>query len=90
VFGNRITEKGGGGVQLWRKMGEKGKKSDLKAGHVRPKNKYVQTYIGTFNRTRAGAWVSSESCVRTYVSKFKRMRAGKCVCDGALRSNTRR
>jgi hypothetical protein len=44
-------------------MGEKGKKSDLKTGHVRPKNEYVRTYIGTLDRTRAGAWVSSESCV---------------------------
>jgi hypothetical protein len=34
--------------------GEKGRNSDLKAGHVRPKNEYVRTYISTFDRTRAG------------------------------------
>jgi hypothetical protein len=34
--------------------GENGRNSDLKAGHVRPKNEYVRTYISTFNRTPAG------------------------------------
>jgi hypothetical protein len=33
--------------------GGKGKESDLKAGHVRPKNECIRTYIGTFERTRA-------------------------------------
>jgi hypothetical protein len=36
------------------KMGKRGGKCDLKAGHERPKTEYVQTYIGTFDRTRAG------------------------------------
>jgi hypothetical protein len=58
------------------KMGKRGKESDLKAGHVRPKNECVRTYISTFDRTHAGAWVSSESCIRTYVSKFECMHAG--------------
>jgi hypothetical protein len=44
----------GEGVRLWKKMGERGKKSDLKAGHVRPKTEYVRTYISTFDCTRAG------------------------------------
>jgi hypothetical protein len=33
--------------------GKKGK-SDLKAGVDGPKTEYVRTYIGTFDRTRAG------------------------------------
>jgi hypothetical protein len=40
-----------------RKMRERAGESDLKAGHVRPINEYVRTYIGTFDRTRACAWV---------------------------------
>jgi hypothetical protein len=71
-------------------MGERGRESDLKAGHVRPKSEYVRTYISMFDRTRAESRVSSESCVRMYVSKFERMRAGSRVCDGVLWSNTRR
>jgi hypothetical protein len=51
-------------------MGERGRESDLKAGHVRPKNEYIRMYIRPYS-----CWVSSESCVRTYVSKFERMRA---------------
>jgi hypothetical protein len=39
------------------KMGGKGGKCDLKAGHKRPETEYVQTYRSTFDRTRAGAWV---------------------------------
>jgi hypothetical protein len=33
--------------------GEKGRESDLKAGHARPKNEYVRTYLSTFDRTHA-------------------------------------
>jgi hypothetical protein len=39
------------------KMRERGRESDLKGGPVRPKNECGRTYISTFNRTRAGAWV---------------------------------
>jgi hypothetical protein len=41
----------------WGKIGGEGKKCDLKTGHARPKTEYVRTYIGTFDRTHAGAWV---------------------------------
>jgi hypothetical protein len=44
---------GGEGVRRWVENGEKRKESDLKAGHVRPKNECVRTYISTFDRTRA-------------------------------------
>jgi hypothetical protein len=40
-------------VRRWGKMGEKGRESDLKAGHVRPKNKYVRMYLSTFDRIHA-------------------------------------
>jgi hypothetical protein len=36
------------------KNGGKGKENDLKAGHVIPKNECVRTYIGMFDRIRAG------------------------------------
>jgi hypothetical protein len=41
----------------WGKIRGEGKKCDLKTGHTIPKTEYVRTYIGTFDRTRAGAWV---------------------------------
>jgi hypothetical protein len=69
----------GGGVRLVGKMGEKGKKSDLKAGLDGPKTEYVRTYIGTFDRTRAGACVCEAACVRTYASTFERTRAVQWV-----------
>jgi hypothetical protein len=56
-------------------MRGKGGKSDLKAGLDGPKTEYVRTYIGTFDRTRAGEWVRAAACVRTYASTFERTRA---------------
>jgi hypothetical protein len=57
VFGWCMGEKG----RRWEeervygtgKMGERGRENDLKAGHARPKNEYIRTYISTFDRTYA-------------------------------------
>jgi hypothetical protein len=37
-------------------MRERGGEGDLKVGLDGPKTEYVRTYIGTFDRTRAGEW----------------------------------
>jgi hypothetical protein len=66
----------------WGKWGRR-KKSDLKAGLDGPKTEYVRTYIGTFDRTRAGACVCEAACVRTYASTFERTRAVQWVRAGA-------
>jgi hypothetical protein len=68
----------GGGYGWWGKWGKK-KKSDLKAGLDGPKAEYFRTYIGTFDRTRAGACVCEAACVRTYASTFERTRAVQWV-----------
>jgi hypothetical protein len=57
-------------VQPKERNGERGVKSDLKAGHKRPKTEYVQTYTSAFDRTRAGEWCVCACDVRTYISKF--------------------
>jgi hypothetical protein len=56
-LGRRRTEEreGRGLCTAAGKMGERGGKCDLKAGHEGPKTEYVRTYISTFDRTRAGA-----------------------------------
>jgi hypothetical protein len=72
-------------VGLWKgctaegEMRGGGGKSDLKAGLDGPKTEYVRTYIGTFDRTRAGACVCEAACVRTYASTFERTRAVQWV-----------
>jgi hypothetical protein len=47
VSGNAVRPKG-------KNEGKKGGEGDLKAGLDGPKTEYVRTYIGTFDRTRAG------------------------------------
>jgi hypothetical protein len=47
----------GGAVRRLEEMGERGKESDLKNCSRWPKTEYIRTYIGTFDRTHAGAWV---------------------------------
>jgi hypothetical protein len=37
-------------------MRERGGEGDLKASLDGPKTEYVRTYIGMFDRTRAGEW----------------------------------
>jgi hypothetical protein len=82
---------GFGGLYGWLgKMGERGGENDLKVGHEGPKTECVRTYIGTFDRTRAGCMSVCASYVRTYASKFERMRAVQCVRKGALLSNSPR
>jgi hypothetical protein len=70
---------GMGGCTAGGENGGKRKKSDLKAGLDGPKTEYVRTYIGTFDRTRAGACVCEAACVRTYASTFERTRAVQWV-----------
>jgi hypothetical protein len=70
------------GVRPKEKMGERGVKSDLKAGQKRPKIEYVRTYTCAFDRTRAGEWCVCAYDVRTYISKFERTRAVQWVCEG--------
>jgi hypothetical protein len=79
-------ERDGGGVGFSvrpkERNGERGVKSDLKAGHKRPKTEYVRTYKCAFDRTRAGEWCVCACDVRTYISKFERTRAVLWVCEG--------
>ena len=39
----------GAGCGKWKR----GRESDLKIGHERPKTEYIRTYLSTFDRTRA-------------------------------------
>jgi hypothetical protein len=80
ILGRRRTEvRGWGGCTAGGENGGKRKKNDLKAGLDGPKTEYVRTYIGTFDRTRAGACVCEAACVRTYASTFERTRAVQWV-----------
>jgi hypothetical protein len=51
-------DRGGVGfsVRPKERNGERGVKSDLKAGHKIPKTEYVRTHKGAFDRTRASEW----------------------------------
>jgi hypothetical protein len=85
IVGRRRTEEGlGVGCTAGGEMRGRMKKSDLKAGLDGPKTEYVRTYIGTFDRTRAGACVCAAACVQTYASTFERTRAVQWVRAGAM------
>jgi hypothetical protein len=62
------------------KMGEGGKKCDLKVGHEKPKSEYVRTYRSTFDRTCAGAWVCV-CVIRSNLCKQVRTHACSAVCE---------
>jgi hypothetical protein len=82
-WGGEGRRRGKGGCTAGGENGGRRKKSDLKAGLDGPKTEYVRTYIGTFDRTRAGACVCEAACVRTYASTFERTRAVQWVRAGA-------
>jgi hypothetical protein len=71
-------------------IGEKEKNSDLKAGHMRPKYECVRTYLGAFERTCAECMCVKWAMRSNVKGTFERIRASVCVCDGVLRSNTRK
>jgi hypothetical protein len=56
-LGRRRTEKGFQAVRLLGKKWENGKQCDLKNYSRWPKIEYVRTSVGTFDHTRAVAWV---------------------------------
>jgi hypothetical protein len=70
------------GVRLKEKMRGKEGKNDLKAGLDGPKTEYVRTYIGTFDRTRAGEWVS---CSGMRSNLCKHVRTHSCSAVGESR-----
>jgi hypothetical protein len=80
-----VRDGGEGRYVLYGRRENEGKrgKNDLKTGLDGPKTEYVRTYIGTFDRTRAGEWVCEAACVRTYASTFERTRAVQWVRAGA-------
>jgi hypothetical protein len=67
----------GGCTAEGKNEGKRGK-NDLKAGLDGPKTEYVRTYIGTFDRTRAGEWVSC-SGMRSNLCKHVRTHACSAV-----------
>jgi hypothetical protein len=83
IVGRRRTEEGlGVGCTAGGEMRRRRKKSDLKAGLDGPKTEYVRTYIGTFDRTRAGEWVP---CSGMRSNLCKHVRTHACGARGESR-----
>jgi hypothetical protein len=88
MLGRKENGDGGGECMAQEKEMRGKKNSDLKIGHVRPKNECVRTYMSAFDRIRAECMCNRWALCSNVKGTFERIRASMCVCDGALRSNT--